>query len=334
VAINYLVNLEVEPENAGQTSGGGYYHAGEPVSIHAEPAHLNSFSHWSLSGATISVEEDYTFLMPTSDLSLTANFNVKKFIIEAVPNNPAAGTITGSGEYFRGTTVGISAMPETGYQFILWVKDENELLYGNPLSVLVDTSHQFTAYFQLQEPCLAPVALGVSDITKSTANLRWIASGNVSNWDLLWGEHSFDTVTGGNLVSGIPVENYLLENLIPETEYDFYVRTVCENGNSHWEGPFEFITQPVGIQEIDDTQPYLVYPNPANQEINIRMNEPKLVDFKVEIFTCDGQKVYTGIKHSDGLLNIRLTNITPGIYLLRICQENIIYNKKLIIIDY
>lgn len=49
--------------------------------------------------------------------------DLKVYTISAVPNDPAFGSVTGAGEYTKGETVTLEAIPNEDYQFIYWMED-------------------------------------------------------------------------------------------------------------------------------------------------------------------------------------------------------------------
>lgn len=87
-------------------------------------------------------------------------------------------------------------------------------------------------------PCFAPSALFAEDITDSSAELSWNA--DTDNFNIEWGETGFAQGTGTGVNSiNFP---YNLSGLSPETSYDYYACTICDNGSEECTGPFTFIT--------------------------------------------------------------------------------------------
>ena len=92
--------------------------------------------------------------------------------------------------------------------------------------------------------CPQPANLNAQNITNTTANLSWTIGCVETQWDL----HL--TTLGGGIPSGAPTNSNVTSvfsaiNLIPNTEYEFYVRANClANGFSLWTGPFTFSTIP------------------------------------------------------------------------------------------
>lgn len=89
--------------------------------------------------------------------------------------------------------------------------------------------------------CPAPAALGVSNVTTTSADLAWTESGSATSWEVEWDTAGF-TQGSGTLV--FPASNPLsISNLSASTAYAYYVRSVCSAGDSSlWTGPYAFNT--------------------------------------------------------------------------------------------
>jgi hypothetical protein len=81
----------------------------------------------------------------------------------------------------------------------------------------------------------------------------------------------------------------------------------------------------MGLKESGLSAPQM-YPNPASKRIYIRTSESS----NVGIYTVQGQQVYSGNAGSD-LLEIEVNGWKPGLYIVRIKDNNKLYSKKLIV---
>jgi gliding motility-associated-like protein len=92
--------------------------------------------------------------------------------------------------------------------------------------------------------CLAPEDLYAGPYTTGTAQIGW-AGPETGNWEYFIVEAGGAAPTDDTEPTGTTTQNpvTITEGLDPATNYDFYVRWVCEgNGNSDWAGPLEFNT--------------------------------------------------------------------------------------------
>jgi Secretion system C-terminal sorting domain len=109
-------------------------------------------------------------------------------------------------------------------------------------------ANQFNLYVDnisvdIAPSCVEPSA-GISTVTTTTANLSW-TSGNSSDNEIVvqpagTGVPALTDNTGVNVTGS----TYMASGLLPQTTYEFYVRTECTIGSifSTWSGPYAFTT--------------------------------------------------------------------------------------------
>ncbi len=92
--------------------------------------------------------------------------------------------------------------------------------------------------------CPWPVNLSVSGVTDSSAIAHW-SDPSGTKWDIFWGPAGFQQGSPGTFNMTTSSKPDTLAGLLPNTEYDFYVRTNCldsASGVSILTGPFTFRT--------------------------------------------------------------------------------------------
>src|SRR5690554_2771613 len=100
--------------------------------------------------------------------------------------------------------------------------------------------------FTTQPTCLAPTTLTATDITATSADLGWTESGSAAEWQVQYGPAGF-TLGSGNIESAT-ANPHPITGLTGNTDYEFYVRSVCSIGDSSaWAGPFAFDTKYCGV---------------------------------------------------------------------------------------
>lgn len=73
--IDYTLTLQVSPLNTGSVTGAGSYNFNDEVTITATPNTGYQFVNWTdLQGVEVTSEANYTFTMPSNNLTLVANF--------------------------------------------------------------------------------------------------------------------------------------------------------------------------------------------------------------------------------------------------------------------
>jgi len=92
--------------------------------------------------------------------------------------------------------------------------------------------------------CNAPFQLSSEVLDQDSVKLTWDQSILVpilTNFEVQYGLSGFNLGEGTFVTSGNKRET--INNLMPGTSYDFYVRTLCRESNtSSWSGPMSFTT--------------------------------------------------------------------------------------------
>lgn len=104
----------------------------------------------------------------------------------------------------------------------LW---RNNNMSGTQPGAIIDNISITTLGGVIEEECLAPTNVEVSQITSNSALVTWTPQGNETAWQVKLNQGEVIDVT---------TPSYTLTNLLPATEYDFMVRTNCGAGVSEW----------------------------------------------------------------------------------------------------
>jgi len=99
---------------SGTVSGDGSFAAGTTVTLTATPDADSSFAGW-----TPAICAD-SFVMPAEDLTCTASFVKTPFNLTLNQAGNGSGTVSGGGSFTAGTTVTLTATPDTGSTFAGW----------------------------------------------------------------------------------------------------------------------------------------------------------------------------------------------------------------------
>ncbi|MCJ7553083.1 MAG: ice-binding family protein [Ignavibacteriaceae bacterium] len=133
----YTVTLSSNPTAGGTTSGGGTFNSGSSVTVTATANSGYTFTNWIEDGTEVSTDSSYTFII-TEDRTLVANFVVPvlTYTVTLSSNPVAGGTTSGGGTFNSGSSVTVTATPNSGYTFTNWTE--------GGIEVSTNANYQFT----------------------------------------------------------------------------------------------------------------------------------------------------------------------------------------------
>lgn len=147
--ITILANITVEHNEYGTVTGlkTDGYSKDEIVQLHAEPNVGCEFINWTEDGTEVSTSQDIDFAAATNR-TLTANFKRKDFIVGVSSNPTIGGQNNSSTTYPYGTVVTLEAIPETGYGFANWTRNDTIVSEDIEYSFTVVNSVNLVANFK------------------------------------------------------------------------------------------------------------------------------------------------------------------------------------------
>ncbi len=110
----------------------------------------------------------------------------------------------------------------------------------------------------------------------------------------------------------------------------YNLSVIVKNQTDYITWNFEESTGSLPIEEqIAFNQFVHVYPNPAKEFINIKIEKNKYfdyTDFSIYLYDLNGKRIKKTIKEN----SIDISNLNPGIYILKLISENLTATKKII----
>ena len=225
----YDVTVNCEAEQGQVAGNDGTYLAGSTVTLTATANRGYKFLNWTVGEETLT--DNPLTLTVNSNLSVTANFEaLTPLTVTAVANDEALGTVTGSGAYFEGENVTLTATPNAGCEFVKWSNEATDATITIPAQDIT-----LTAIFQ---KISYTVTLLTNDAAKGTVTGAgsYTAGEEVSlsavpaeGYKLLyWSDRVEDaertiTVAGNTTLSAYFVKEY--------TSVSYTVEKVWENTN-------------------------------------------------------------------------------------------------------
>jgi len=182
----YSVNAIATPSEGGSVSGGGLYHAGDSVTLSANPTLEYQFSNWS--GYISSSANPTTFIMPAQDVTITAQFImpvISPTYTLTTSVLPAIGgsTTPNSGSYSEGQTLTLTAIPTAPtigdyWVFVNWSGDISGT--QSTITIVMDSDKNVIANFErvksgVDENLIYLISIGIT----ATIIIVLIAVGSV-----------------------------------------------------------------------------------------------------------------------------------------------------------
>lgn len=84
---------------------------------------------------------------------------------------------------------------------------------------------------------------------------------------------------------------------------------------------------PTGITSLENTNHFVIYPNPTDGPINIEMSH---TSYKAEIYNSTGQKVYSFFNSANAAHKVNLNWLPSGIYMVKVYDRGEVYSQKMV----
>ena len=147
---SYDITVTVNPSVGGTVTGAGTYNHFSTCTLTAIPATGYSFLRWTRNGTTVSTSPTYQFEV-TGEAAYVAIFSLNRYIISATVNPSGTGTVSGTGSYYHFATCTLTANPNTGYHFVNWTLNGNEVSTSATYQFEVSGAATYTANFEINE---------------------------------------------------------------------------------------------------------------------------------------------------------------------------------------
>ncbi len=173
VAQQFDVTTSANPRARGRTSGGGTYDSGSSVTVTASPYSGYTFTNWTENGNEVSTNSTYTFTL-IGNRTLVANFDAPQYTVTTSCNPSDKGTVVGGGSNYLGSTVTLTATPESGYIFNNWTENGNIVSTSGNYIFAMNGNRNLVANFSI-----GTVQTNATVIWPLTANHNAVVFGNL-----------------------------------------------------------------------------------------------------------------------------------------------------------
>ena len=270
---------------------------------------------------------------PTVVTTSATNIEQTTATLNGAVTNPDNVTITTKGFEWKATAGGTYApvnvngnnltynltglTPNTGYTYKAFITYNGTTVYGDEMT--------FTTLEEVVEPCEAPTNLretgAIIDKAVGYLFVEWDDHASASQWNLqykLSNENNWNNV----VVNGAPIHTF--ENLEAYSVYNLRVQAICEENNlSEWSNILTATAQGVGI-ENHLLNSITLYPNPANDVVNVECRMYNVQLEGIEIIDVYGKIVRTVVETmctSSLPTRINVSDLATGMYFVRVTTD-------------
>lgn len=144
---------------------------------------------------------------------------------------------------------------------------------------------------------------------------------DTSNWDLL----------NTNPLSDLSLVDMNSTNIDINENYRYAVETLYNGGQSEVTFSNEILGQQIlSVSDLEAlSSQVFVFPNPANDIVNIRLENNLSIDSPIEMYDALGQRVLI-VNTNNSNLKINITSFESGIYFLKMKINGVDINKKIV----
>ena len=136
---------------------GGTFAYGETLTMNAIENTGYTFQNWTKNDSVVSTSRTLNITV-TESASYVANFTLNSYAIDATVNPAVGGTVTGTGTYTHGQTCTLTATANTGYHFLNWTLNNQEVSDSENITIEVTEAANYVANFEINSYAISATA--------------------------------------------------------------------------------------------------------------------------------------------------------------------------------
>lgn len=240
----------------GTVSGAGEYEQGSSVTLTATPDNGYLFVGWAENNEQISTGESFTFIADCNR-TLVANFApITQPTYTINTSATVGGSAIGGGKYAEGSSVTLTATPESGYLFIGWTENSEQISSDERFTFVVGQDRTLVANFE-------PIPKSTYTVQVSSTQGGTVEGGGIceeGNFITVnavpdngyrfscWEENGEQVSTSENLIFMVDRNRTLVANFepIPKSIYTIHANATqgggVDGGGSYTEGESVTVT--------------------------------------------------------------------------------------------
>ena len=147
---SYVIMATANPTAGGTVTGAVTYNHFETCTLTASANTGYTFINWTKDGVAVSTDLSISFTVEGA-ASYVAHFNLNSYEITATANPAEGGTVSGAGTYNHFTTCTLVATHATGYHFVNWTLNGDEVSTSATYQFQVTEAASYVANFEINE---------------------------------------------------------------------------------------------------------------------------------------------------------------------------------------
>lgn len=182
-----------------------------------------------------------------------------------------------------------------------------------------------------QAPCAVPTGLSTSGITMNSATFNWTAVPGALNYRVNW--HVVGNPTMQTMLVPAPATSFTATGLLPNTTYEWKVKTLCDGGGESDFSPgqtFTTLQQFSGPGGDNGKQQHGVgslecRPNPADDLLDIRLQTSTTQALHLRLFDLNGKllnRIDADSEKGENRFSMDVSKLDNGVYLLQVEGES------------
>jgi len=291
------ITAMAEPVEGGSVSGGGTYELGSNCTLNAVAAVGYEFVNWTLNGSQVSTDASFSFTI-TGNAVYVAHFSkiVNHYSVSANVQPANAGSVIGAGTYEEGASCTLIAIANPTYTFVSWTEN----------GAVVSTDEQYTFTVERDRNLVAVFSQGLFYTITASAG----GNGSITPEGEIMVNPGEDKTFAIIPNSGCRVSKVLVDGVDVGPVESYTFRSV--NANHSIRAQFS------GLGVDDNPMHGLkVYPNPANEMLNIEGNDIK----RIAVFDLLGVQLADKEINDDQAI-LPTSNFAQGTYILKVEFED------------
>ena len=224
------------------------------------------------------------------------------FVVNADCNPNNAGSVSGGGTYCFGDVCELKALPNDGFVFYNWTKNNEEVSNDNIYSFVVESDMNLVANFNVFE---APENVQATVVDEQSIKITWDAVDGVSNYRIY---------RDGELLDDVQGTSYTDNDLESNTEYCYLLSCVKDEVESLYSEQACAKTDNVSLMELG--YEFGLYPNPVEDNLVIQAD---CQIREINIYTMSGVLVLKCSNPQNDMINV--SELCNGLYVVKITTD-------------